>query len=89
MSGRRRTVRRAAGLAALVALAGCGIPTGLAVDSMVPILENTATAARERTDLTLVGAGFPGNPMMYADADCCGATDTHNHSWGRIKTLYR
>lgn len=64
MSGRRRTVRRAAGLAALVALAGCGIPTGLAVDSMVPILENTATAARERTDLTLVGAGFPGNLLL-------------------------
>jgi hypothetical protein len=30
-----------------------------------------------------------GNLYMYAEADCCGATPTHDGSWGRVKTLYR
>jgi hypothetical protein len=33
--------------------------------------------------------GFPGNPVMNADADCCGITGSHPHSWGSLKTLYR
>jgi len=37
----------------------------------------------------LCGVGFPGNPIMYADADCCGATPTRSGTWGRIKTMYR
>jgi len=26
---------------------------------------------------------------MWVDATCCGATPTHNGSWGQLKTLYR
>jgi len=33
--------------------------------------------------------GFPGNPLMWADGDCCAATPTRTGSWGRVKTLYR
>lgn len=33
--------------------------------------------------------GFPGNPLMYADADCCLGTPAHPSSWGSLKTLYR
>jgi hypothetical protein len=33
--------------------------------------------------------GFPGNPVMNVDADCCGITGSHPHSWGSLKTLYR
>lgn len=32
--------------------------------------------------------GFPGNPVMWAEGDCC-PTPTTPGSWGRIKTLYR
>lgn len=48
------------------------------------------------------GAPFPGDDLcavltpfnifginMWADATCCGATPTHNGSWGQLKTLYR
>jgi hypothetical protein len=33
--------------------------------------------------------GFPGNPIMNVEADCCGITPAHPHSWGSLKTLYR
>jgi hypothetical protein len=33
--------------------------------------------------------GAVGNPIMYADADCCQLTPIHRESWGRLKTLYR
>jgi hypothetical protein len=48
------------------------------------------------------GASFPGDDLcavltpfgvyginIWADATCCGATPTHNGSWGQLKTLYR
>jgi len=48
------------------------------------------------------GATFPGDDLcavltpfgvyginMWVDATCCGATPTHNGSWGQLKTLYR
>jgi hypothetical protein len=48
------------------------------------------------------GASFPGDDLcavltpfgvyginMWADVTCCGATPTHNGSWGQLKTLYR
>ncbi len=37
----------------------------------------------------LCSVGFPGNPIMYAAADCCGVTPTRPGTWGRIKTMYR
>jgi TRAP transporter T-component len=43
---------------------GCGWTQKIAVDSMVPVLENTAAAARERSDLEVVGTGFPANLML-------------------------
>lgn len=33
--------------------------------------------------------GFPGNPVMWADGHCCGATPTIPSSWGSVKSLYR
>ena len=37
----------------------------------------------------LCAVGFPGNPNMYVDADCCQLAPTHDGTWGRVKTLYR
>ena len=37
----------------------------------------------------LCGIGFPGNPVMQADADCCNVTPTHRNTWGGMKILYR
>jgi hypothetical protein len=62
-SGRR--LRQIAGLAGLLAAAaGCGWTQRLAVGSMVPVLENTAAAARERGDVATVGAGLPANLLL-------------------------
>jgi hypothetical protein len=30
-----------------------------------------------------------GNPIIYANAECCEITPTTTGSWGRVKTLYR
>jgi len=38
--------------------------------------------------VVLTPFGFAGIDM-WADAVCCGATPTHNGSWGLLKTLYR
>jgi hypothetical protein len=46
------------------AAGGCGWTQRLAVDSMVPVLENTAAEARGKSDLEMVGAGFPGNLLL-------------------------
>lgn len=38
----------------------------------------------------LCGAiGFPGQPVMKLDVDCCNATPTTRHSWGTLKSFYR
>ncbi|NOT34867.1 MAG: hypothetical protein HOP12_11950 [Candidatus Eisenbacteria bacterium] len=37
----------------------------------------------------LCDVGFPGNPIMFSDADCCGATPTKLGSWGGLKINYR
>jgi hypothetical protein len=41
------------------------------------------------TDELCTDVGFPGNPIMYADGDCCSTTETINGSWGQLKSLYR
>jgi hypothetical protein len=62
---RRAAARRLAGVTAVLALAaGCGMTQRIAVGSMVPVLENTASAARERSDLATVGAGLPANLLL-------------------------
>ena len=33
--------------------------------------------------------GFPGQPVMALDVDCCNATPTARHSWGTLKSFYR
>ena len=33
--------------------------------------------------------GFPGNPMMWVDADCCAVVPTTPGTWGKLKVLYR
>jgi hypothetical protein len=33
--------------------------------------------------------GFPGNPNMWAEVDCCNVVPTDRQSWGRMKMLYR
>lgn len=33
--------------------------------------------------------GFPGNNVMWVNADCCPPTPTLPGSWGMLKTLYR
>lgn len=33
--------------------------------------------------------GFPGNPVMNLEVDCCLSTNTHKHSWGTVKSHYR
>ncbi|MFN8586337.1 MAG: hypothetical protein U0704_00940 [Candidatus Eisenbacteria bacterium] len=33
--------------------------------------------------------GFPGNPMMWVDADCCAVVPTLPKSWGSLKLQYR
>lgn len=65
----RRQLRRGIGFAigwgiATAALAGCGATRKIAIGSMVPILENTAAAARERNDFEMVGEGFPANLLL-------------------------
>lgn len=40
-------------------------------------------------DLCDPAIALPGNPVMWADGDCCAATPTLPHTWGRLKTLYR
>jgi hypothetical protein len=37
----------------------------------------------------LCGIGFPGNPLMWADGDCCSVTPAGNASWGSVKSMYR
>ena len=54
----------AAVIAMMVAVAGCGASTRLAVHSMIPILENTTAAAKSRSDLETIGAGLPGNLLL-------------------------
>jgi hypothetical protein len=34
-------------------------------------------------------AGLPGNPLMWADGDCCSITPAAPSSWGLVKSLYR
>ena len=41
------------------------------------------------TDDLCVDIGFPGNPIMYADGDCCSTTRAEKASWGQLKSLYR
>lgn len=57
---------RVAGIAGTVLLLGCGCgpASQMAVYSMIPILENTAAAARERNDLETVRAALPANLML-------------------------
>lgn len=57
----RRAVTAA--IAALL-VCGCGASTQLAVNSMIPILENTAIAAKSRDDLATIGAGLPANLLL-------------------------
>jgi hypothetical protein len=33
--------------------------------------------------------GFPGQPVMRLDVDCCNITPTAKHSWGNLKSIYR
>ena len=40
-------------------------------------------------DDLIVDIGFPGNPNMWADGDCCATTPAGNSSWGLLKSLYR
>jgi len=37
----------------------------------------------------IVAYGFPGNPVMWAEGHCCGATPTIPSTWGSVKSLYR
>ena len=37
----------------------------------------------------LCAVGFPGNPNMWVDGDCCSTTPAGNASWGQLKSLYR
>jgi hypothetical protein len=41
------------------------------------------------TDDLCVDIGFPGNPVMFADGDCCSTTPAVQSSWGSLKNLYR
>jgi hypothetical protein len=41
------------------------------------------------TDDLCVDIGFPGNPIMYADGDCCSITPAEKATWGQLKSLYR
>lgn len=63
--GTGRRVRLAIGTSGLVIVAaGCGLTQRLAVGSMVPVLENTAAAARERGDVATVGEALPANLLL-------------------------
>ena len=33
--------------------------------------------------------GFPGNPIMYVDGDCCSTTPADHATWGQLKGMYR
>lgn len=37
----------------------------------------------------LCDVGFPGNPLMWVDADCCAVVPTLPKSWGSLKVQYR
>jgi hypothetical protein len=37
----------------------------------------------------LCSVGFPGNPVISSDADCCNTTSTRHGTWGGVKILYR
>lgn len=61
----QRWVRLAIASSGLALLAaGCGMTQRLAVGSMVPVLENTAAAARERGDVKTVGEALPANLLL-------------------------
>lgn len=64
MGRHRHRITRFLGLGLALVLAGCGFTQRLAVGSMVPVLENTASAARERGDVATVGAGMPANLLL-------------------------
>jgi hypothetical protein len=40
-------------------------------------------------EIELCDVGFPGNPIMYVQGDCCTSTPVRGGSWGRLKTIYR
>ena len=54
---------------------GCAVTRRMAVDSMVPILENTAAVVRERSDLGTVETALPANMLLL---DGLIRTDPHN-----------
>ncbi len=71
--------------------------TGCSTSTTVPRLITTAACNACQsynvwsggTDDLCVDIGFPGNPILNADVDCCNVVPTTPHSWGSIKTLYR
>lgn len=40
-------------------------------------------------DYDLCTFGFPGNPIMYAAANCCTSVPALHGTWGRLKSIYR
>jgi len=41
------------------------------------------------TDDLCTDVGFPGNPIMYVDGECCATTPAIQSSWGLLKSQYR
>jgi len=69
--------------------ANCSPVPGLVVDTMPSTCRNWFSDGGAWTDLVAT-AGLPGNFMLYADADCCGApVAAESKTWGAIKDLYR
>ena len=62
--GSSRLQRLVVLLVAMVALTGCSLTRRVAVGQMVPIIENAAESARERTDLPLVAQALPANLLL-------------------------
>jgi hypothetical protein len=60
-------------------------------NTCVPCEQYFTTATTFYTTLTELCSNTHGasNMTTTIDAQCCMATPTHDHSWGRVKTMYR
>lgn len=71
---------------------GCGtaatIPRLITTGSCAPCTSWNIYPAGGPDDLC-VDIGFPGNPVMWVDGDCCETTAADRATWGKVKSLYR
>jgi hypothetical protein len=72
--------------------AGCSSSTTrprlLAIDGCAACTSYNIYPPTGNDDLC-VDVGFPGNPIMYAEGECCQVVPALPKSWGTLKVQYR